>query len=98
MQALLFLIEEEIEPRESHVNVSPGVVHCVVVIPERGRPLVVRVNVGSRLSRQNHVGRKAVGVRRSYASMQVYHRGHGESVGMTHDRLSSSTRLNGWTW
>src|SRR6516165_4753341 len=98
MQALLFLIVEEIEPRETHVNVSPGMVHCVVVIPKRGRSLVVRVNVDSRLTWQDHVGRKAVGFRRSDAAMQVYSRGHGESVGMTHDRPSSSTRSNGWTW
>ena len=64
-------VVQDVHRRQPVVGVLRGVVHAVVVVPERASRLAVRVEVGLHLAGEGDVGRVAVVLRQRRGAVQV---------------------------
>jgi hypothetical protein len=76
MQLPLRLIANHMQAEQPCVDVQPVDAHCVIVIPEQCRILLVGIVVGARLSGHIPVFGKSIALGRRLAAMQMHDAAH----------------------
>ena len=96
-QAQFLVVTEQVESGEAAPDLGAGEIHAVVVVPESGGALLVRIDVFAGVAGLQQIGRVAIAFGRGAAAVQMRHDGQRQRVAQTHGQTAAAPGFDGGT-